>query len=106
MLVTETCYYSGNQLVLIHILLSKSLKFGQTKTKEDFILWLKILKKKIIIGSIDQNLTLWKKTKNSLSTSIIQKMLDGFMVYNKHMKFNYFKSFYYLVLLSSNYLKK
>ena len=104
--ILKSCDIGLSTVLLEKKILSKSLKFGQTKTKEDFILWLKILKKKIIIGSIDQNLTLWKKTKNSLSTSIIQKMLDGFMVYNKHMKFNYFKSFYYLVLLSFNYLKK
>ena len=104
--ILKSCDIGLSTVLLEKKILSKSLKFGQTKTKEDFILWLKILKKKIIIGSIDQNLTSWKKTKNSLSSSIIQKILDGFIVYNKYMKFNYFKSFYYLVLLSFNYLKK
>lgn len=104
--ILKSCDIGLSTVLLEKKILSKSLKFGETKTKEDFILWLKILKKKIIIGSIDQNLTSWKKTKNSLSSSIIQKILDGFIVYNKYMKFNYFKSFYYLVLLSFNYLKK
>lgn len=80
--------------------------FHKTKTKEDFILWLKILSKKIKIASLDQNLTAWRKTKGSLSSSIIQKLYDGFIVYNKHMKFNYIKSIYYLIILSLNSLKK
>ena len=104
--ILKSCDIGLSTVLLEKKILSKSLKFGKTKTKEDFILWLKILKKKIIIGSIDQNLASWKKTENSLSSSIIQKILDGFIVYNKHMKFNHFKSFYYLVLLSFNYLKK
>ena len=80
--------------------------FYKSKTKEDFVLWLKILRKKIMIASIDQNLTLWRKTQDSLSSSIVQNLFDGFRVYNKHMKFNYFKSLYYLVVLSLNFLKK
>ena len=101
-----SCDIGLSTVMLEKKILSKFCKFGTTKTKEDFTLWLNILKKKITIGSIDQNLTLWHKTKNSLSSSIIQKIMDGFFVYNKHMKFNYFKSLYYLALLSVNYIKK
>jgi len=101
-----SCDIGLSTVMLEKKILSKFCKFGTTKTKEDFTLWLNILKKKIIIGSIDQNLTLWRKTKDSLSSSIIQKIMDGFFVYNKHMKFNYFKSLYYLALLSVNYIKK
>ena len=101
----KSCDIGLSTVMLEKKILSKFCKFGKTKTKEDFTLWLNILKKKIIISSIDQNLTLWRKTKDSLSSSIIQKIIDGFFVYNKHMKFNYFKSFYYLALLSFNYIK-
>jgi len=55
---------------------------------------------------LDKNLTLWRKENNSLSSSTIQKLFDGFRVYNSYMKFNVFKSLYYLLCLSLNYLKK
>ena len=81
-------------------------KFPNLKTKEDFVLWLKLLSKNVKIYGIDKNLVLWSKIENSLSSSLIQKLVDGFKVYNHYMKFNFLKSFYYLVLLSFNYLKK
>jgi teichuronic acid biosynthesis glycosyltransferase TuaG len=102
----KSCDIGLSTIILEKKIFSKTCKFGKTKTKEDFILWLKILKKKITIGSLDKNLTLWRKTENSLSSSTIQKIFDGFLIYNKYMKFNYLKSFYYLVLLSVNYIKK
>ena len=34
--------------------------------------------------AIDQNLLLWRKTKNSLSGSTLQKLMDGFRVYNNY----------------------
>ena len=81
-------------------------KFPNLKTKEDFVLWLKLLSKNVKIYGIDKNLVLWSKTENSLSSSPIQKLADGFKVYNHYMKFNFLKSLYYLLLLSFNYLKK
>ena len=80
--------------------------FANLKTKEDFILWLKILKKNIKIGGLQKNLMCWRKLDNSLSSSVIQKIKDGYYVYNKFMKFNLFKSLYFLFLLSLNSLFK
>ena len=45
-------------------------------------------------------------TKDSLSSSILQKLTDGYSVYHKYMKFNSIKSIYYLLCLSINFLKK
>ena len=76
------------------------------KTKEDFVLWLKILKKNIRIGGLQKNLMYWRKLSNSLSSSIIQKIKDGYSVYNKFMKFSLFKSVFFLFLLGINSLLK
>ena len=81
-------------------------KFANLKTKEDFVLWLKLLSRNIKIYGIDHNLVLWKKVDSSLSSSLIQRFIDGYRVYNTYMKFNFFKSLYYLLCLSFNYLKK
>ena len=96
----------GLSTVMIKKSYLKTNKFPNLKTKEDFVLWLKLLSKNVKIYGIDKNLVLWNKIENSLSSSLIQKLLDGFKVYNYYMKFNFLKSFYYLFLLSLNYLKK
>ena len=75
-------------------------------SKEDFVLWLKILQNGVSLKGIDNVLTIWRETENSLSSSIYQKMKDGFNVYHKHMNFNFLKSFIYLIYLSINYIKK
>ncbi len=96
----------GLSTVMIKKSILKSNKFPNLKTKEDFVLWLKLLSANIKIYGIKKNLVLWKKSKNSLSSSTIQKLLDGYKVYNSYMKYNFFKSIYYLFCLSFNYLKK
>ena len=86
--------------------MSADCNFSNYKTKEDFIFWLKILNKGHSIYGLNENLAIWKKTENSLSSSTIQKLIDGFKVYYVFMKFNFIKSLTYLIYLSFNYIKK
>ena len=65
-----------------------------------------ILKKNYKFYAYDKYLTNWTDLENSLSSSTIQKLKDGFKVYNQYMNFNIIKSLYYLICLSINYLKK
>ena len=95
----------GLSTVVIKKSLMKKYKFPSIKTKEDFVLWLKISKNVEIVG-INKNLAKWRKLNNSLSSNIFQKLHDGFKVYNYYMKFNYIKSLIYLILLSINFLRK
>ena len=96
----------GLSTVMIKRSILNGLKFPKLRTKEDFVLWLKLLKKGIKIYPLDQKLTKWTKDPYSLSSNTIQKLKDGFKVYNQYMKFDYIKSLYFLFLLSCNYLKK
>mgnify|MGYP001223785083 CR=1 FL=1 len=96
----------GLSTVLMKKKLFKNLKFPKLKTKEDFVLWLLVLKKGYKIGAIRKVLTLWRKVDNSLSSSVLQKLIDGFRVYHVHMNFNVFKSLYFLLVLILKYLKK
>ena len=80
--------------------------FPNIKTKEDYVVWLNLSKKGIKMIGLDENLTSWRKLNNSLSSSIIQKIFDGYKVYRIYLKFNLLKSLYYLFLLSVNYLLK
>ena len=80
--------------------------FPNLKTKEDYVLWLKITKKEIYFYGINNFLTDWRKLNNSLSSSILQKLFDGFKVYKVYLKLNFFTSIYYLLRLSFNFLVK
>lgn len=102
----KSCDIGLSSVVLQKKILVKNCIFPKLKTKEDFVLWLKILKKGIRIGSINKSLMYWRKLDKSLSSSTAQKLYDGFKVYNKFMKFNFFKSMYLLTCLSINFLKK
>ena len=87
-------------------LISGACEFPNLKTKEDFVLWLSILKRNILIGALNKNLTTWRNLDYSLSSSIIQKLIDGYNVYFRYMKFGMFKSLFYLLILSYNSLRK
>jgi teichuronic acid biosynthesis glycosyltransferase TuaG len=101
-----SCDIGLSTVMLKKKLISNTCKFPSLKTKEDFVLWLLILKRKIKIGNLNKNLTIWRELDNSLSSSVRQRLKDGFILYNKYMNFNYLKSFIYLLILSINSLKK
>ena len=102
----KSCDIGLSTVILKKEIIDNQTKFPNLKTKEDFVLWLKILQKNILISYLNENLASWRKLDNSLSSSVIQKLKDAFKVYNYHMKFNFIKSFYYMVCLSINFLKK
>ena len=88
------------------VLNNKNLKFPNLKTKEDFVLWLRILQDKNQIYSLNEKLAKWRKLGNSLSSSVFQKLIDGYRVYYQYMNYNIFKSIYFVLCLSINFLKK
>ena len=96
----------GLSTVMINKSLLKKNKFPSIKTKEDYVLWLKILKKKQYAYPINKYLTYWRDTHNSLSSNKLQKIYDGYKVYRKYLKFSPLKSIIFLFLLSVNFLKK
>ena len=89
-----------------NVLIEKKLKFPNLKTKEDYVLWLNLVRGGVSIYSLDKNFTTWTKAPGSLSSSSLQKIMDGFTVYNQYMNFNIFKSIYLVLILSLNFFKK
>ena len=81
-------------------------QFANLKTKEDYVLWLKLAQDGIKMKGMDQNLTSWRKTKNSLSSSVIQKLTDGYRVYRIHLGYGRLKSLFFLIILSINFILK
>ena len=85
---------------------NEKFKFGTTKTKEDFILWLILAKNGIEISGIKECLTSWRKNSTSLSSSNIQKIIDGYKVYRNYLYYSRLKSFFFLIILSLNFMLK
>jgi len=92
----------GLSTVMVNKKVLFNQKFPNIKTKEDYVLWLKLTKKNIKILGINIYLTKWRKLTDALSSNNIQKIIDGFRVYSIHMKFGYIKSLIYLIRLSIN----
>ena len=102
----RSCDIGLSTVMLSSKLLKNKNYFPNLKTKEDYVLWLNITKKGIVFKSISESLTKWTDRPHSLSKSIIQKLKDGFKVYNKFQGHNFAKSLLNLLVLSLNFLKK
>ena len=66
--------YIGLSSVIINSKLLKLDTFPNLKTKEDYVLWLKLSKKNVKMLGVNKNLTYWRKTNESLSSSSMQKL--------------------------------
>jgi teichuronic acid biosynthesis glycosyltransferase TuaG len=104
--LVKSCDIGLSTVMLKKKILSSKIRFPNLKTKEDFVLWLKILQLQIPIISLNKNLSSWRRLDDSLSSNNIQKLIDAFKVYNRFMNFNFIKSIYYVGCLSLNFLKK
>ena len=101
-----SCDIGLSTIVLNKKIFNENCKFAKLKTKEDYVFWLKLSKMGIKMFGLNQILASWRKSDHSLSSSIIQKLLDGFRVYHNYMKFNVIKSLFCLVRLSINFILK
>ena len=105
-LLLKSCDVGLSTVILKKKLITNRKKFANIKTKEDYVLWLKITLNNNKIFSLKNNLTKWRKLDESLSSSKLQKLFDGYLVYRRYMNFNLLKSLIYLVILSFNYFLK
>lgn len=95
----------GLSSVIIEKKLFLKNKFTSNNTKEDYASWLRISRNIPIFG-LNKHLLLWRKTKNSLSSNKIRKILDAFDIYYKKEKNNFFISLLRVFILSLNFLFK
>tara|TARA_B110000305_G_scaffold213582_1_gene249651 strand:+ start:1652 stop:2401 length:750 start_codon:yes stop_codon:yes gene_type:complete len=102
----KSCDIGLSSVIMKRSLFNKKIKFPNLKTKEDFVLWLLIARQGITIYAVDKILMNWQKSYNSLSSSTLRKLFDGYYVYREYMNFNPIKSISYLLILSFNYLLK
>jgi teichuronic acid biosynthesis glycosyltransferase TuaG len=100
----KSCNIGLSSVVMKKDILKKN-KFPNLKTKEDYVLWLNLAKNNKIYG-FKKILSSWRKSKNSLSSSIFQKIFDAFIVYYKYENLNFFTSIFRVFILSNFYLFK
>lgn len=95
----------GLSTVVIKKKISKIAIFPNLKTQEDFCLWLKLLKKGVKFLPIKETLTSWRKTPNSLSSNIFQKLKNNFELYYYYENRNFINSIYGVVMVAFNKIR-
>jgi teichuronic acid biosynthesis glycosyltransferase TuaG len=96
----------GLSTVMFHKNLKKYIIFPKLKTKEDYVVWLRLVKNKVNLLGIKNFLSAWRKVNNSLSSSVCQRMIDGYKVYRIYEKMSIISSIIFLFILSVSFLKK
>ena len=81
-------------------------QFANLKTKEDYVLWMSLALDGVKMKGLSQSLTSWRKSRNSLSSSTTQKLMDGYRAYRVYLGYGVFKSLFCLIVLSINYILK
>ena len=90
----------GLSTVTIEKNLLNNYKFCSLKTKEDYYLWLKLVKKLKFFHGIKQYLVSWRSLENSLSSSKKQRIKDAYKLYNYYENYSGLLSFYYVLRLT------
>jgi len=101
-----SCDIGLSTVVLNKKIFNKNCKFAELKTKEDYVLWLKLSKLGVKMFGLNRFLSNWRKSNRSLSSSTVQKLFDGFRVYRNYMGFSIVKSLFCLIRLSLNFIIK
>ncbi len=85
---------------------NSEFRFASLKTQEDYVLWLKLSKNFIKMMGLDQTLTSWRKSHDSLSSSYFQRIKDAYKVYRNYLDYGILQSLFCLTILSINKLFK
>jgi len=96
----KSCDIATSSVVIKKSILTKGILFSNFTTKEDYSLWLKLVKKDKLLHGINNNLLLWRSVKNSLSDSFYQKLFDAFKIYRLSEKYSIIVSVFFVIRLS------
>jgi len=96
----------GLSTVTISANIAKENLFPNISTKEDYVCWLKIIKKLGYLQSDKKVVTVYRKRDDSLSANFFVKFTNAFKVYYIYEKFGVIKSFFFTFRLSIYYLLK
>jgi teichuronic acid biosynthesis glycosyltransferase TuaG len=102
----NSCDIGLSSVILNKKILKKKIEFPSLRTKEDYVLWLKIAKTGVIFYGIKLRFMKWHNNPDSLSKSNFDKLIDAFRVYYNYEKFSLIRSIFRVFILSINFLKK
>lgn len=105
-ILLKSCDIGLSTVILKKELFKNNVKFPKIQTKEDYVLWLLITRNGHIFYPLKNILTKWRVSINSLSSSTFIKLINGYIVYKKYMRFSSIKSLLLLLQLSFFYLWK
>jgi teichuronic acid biosynthesis glycosyltransferase TuaG len=95
----------GLSTVMVDSKIKKEINFSNLKTKEDYVLWLKLSKKYTLYG-IKKFYTKWRNLNSSISSSVCRRVIDAFIVYYFYERFSLIKSIFLVLNLSLFSIKK
>ena len=98
--------FIGLNTVMISRKILSKIHFPDLTTQEDFALWLKLARQGVKLSYLNQTLSFWRKTKNSLSSNLFCKIRDAFKLYYIYEKKNFIFSIYSVLVLTYNKLNK
>ena len=90
----------GLSTVMIEKILLDKYKFCSLRTKEDYYLWLKLVRKLKNLNGINKYLVNWRSLENSLSSSKKQGIKDAYKLYNYYENYSGLLSVYYVLRLT------
>ena len=102
----NSCDIGLSTVIIKKKFLRNKFLFPNLVTKEDYVLWLRLSKKGIILYGLKKVLSNWSNTPDSLSKPILQKLKDAYRVYRQYESLNLISSILRTIILSVNYIKK
>lgn len=96
----------GLSTVIVHKSILNVHKFTMDRTRQDTILWIKILKSGIKVGTLDESLVRYNVRKNSISSNKFKAALKVFNVYSEHTGLKHFKIIQCFICYLLNNIKR
>lgn len=98
------CNYIGNSTAIYNADLLGKIPINKIRKRQDWMLWLTIVKKIKVARPVPEVLAYYRIRKNSISSSKIDLLKFNFDVYHKFHKMNYFASLGSLMIFVFNQL--
>jgi teichuronic acid biosynthesis glycosyltransferase TuaG len=92
--------------VLLKKNILKKIKFRNYKTKEDYDLWLRLIKKNYKFICVKNFLTFYTKKKKSLSSNHFNNIINAYKIYKYNFGSKPIKIIYFIIVLYLNAFKK
>jgi hypothetical protein len=86
------CNYIGNSTAIYDARILGKIPINKIRKRQDWMLWLTILKKTKTVQPVHEVLAYYRVRKNSISSSKIELLKFNFNVYNKFHKMSFFTS--------------